>query len=410
MAAPIPTNEKERLSALYKLRVLDSPAEQAFDQLTKLAAQICGCPTSVISLIDRDRQWFKSTFNFDAKETPRDFSFCAYTILQQGILEVPNTQTDDRFKEHPAVTGDPKFRFYAAAPVTIDNEMNIGAICVLDTKEHILTPFQRESLLSLSRLASHLLEGRKASLYNLDLVSAQTKIEMKMTRAAQITVLAEMTAGLAHEINNPLAIIKLSSEGLQQFFPQEKVLASHFGRLNLAVDRIQKITRGLITFARDARHDEPSRAQLKDLIADTLPFCKDQLHEHRIHLSIESYSQDFSLQCRPVEISQIILNLINNAVDAVKVLPERWIKLAVTDTGANLQIVVTDSGLQISPELQEQIFQPFFTTKKVNHGTGLGLSICRAIAERHGGSIVIDPKSRQTSFILTLPKAQPLAA
>ena len=160
--APIPSNESERLAALRRYDILDTPAETDFDDFTRLASQICGTPIATITLIDAARQWFKSNLGMGVSETSRDTSFCGRTILGSEILEVPNALEDERFRDSPLVTGNPNVRFYAGAPLVTPDGLNIGALCVLDRTPHHLTPEQREMLTLLSRQVVHLLEYRLA--------------------------------------------------------------------------------------------------------------------------------------------------------------------------------------------------------------------------------------------------------
>jgi len=160
--APILPNESERLAALRRYGILDIPAEADFDDFTRLASQICGTPIATITLVDAARQWFKSNIGLEANETPRDISFCGHAIAGNEILEVPNTLEDERFRDNPLVIGDPKVRFYAGAPLTTPDGLNIGALCVLDRTPHQLTPEQREMLTLLSHQVVHLLELRLA--------------------------------------------------------------------------------------------------------------------------------------------------------------------------------------------------------------------------------------------------------
>lgn len=145
----IPANETERLQALQLYKILDTGAEKSFDDLTRLAAAICDTPISLVSLIDTNRQWFKSRFGLDETETPRELAFCAYAILSDEILVVEDAQQDPRFCNNALVTGEPRIRFYAGAPLTISENINLGTLCVIDTKPRKLTEKQLESLAAL---------------------------------------------------------------------------------------------------------------------------------------------------------------------------------------------------------------------------------------------------------------------
>jgi GAF domain-containing protein len=117
MRAALPADEDARLEALRELEILDTAPEKEFDDLALIASQICDTPISMISLVDRDRQWFKATVGSDTKETPRDVAFCAHAILQRGLFVIPDATEDPRFADNPAVTADPGIRFYAGAPL-----------------------------------------------------------------------------------------------------------------------------------------------------------------------------------------------------------------------------------------------------------------------------------------------------
>jgi diguanylate cyclase (GGDEF)-like protein/PAS domain S-box-containing protein len=161
MIAPLPGNEAARLAALHDLNVLDTLPEAAYDDITRLASWICGTPIAVVSLVDRDRQWFKSSVGLDAAETPRDVAFCAHAILGGDVLHVPNAAEDARFAANPLVTGGPKIRFYAGAPLTDSRGLNLGTLCVIDRTPRQLSPEQREALAALSRQVVRLLETRR---------------------------------------------------------------------------------------------------------------------------------------------------------------------------------------------------------------------------------------------------------
>lgn len=167
MQAVFPPNEAERLATLYALNILDSAPEAAFDALVLLASQICQTPCAVLTLVDKDRQWFKSKIGFDHHQTHRDISFCAHSILEPNELTyVPDASKDPRFADNPDVTKPDGIRLYAGAPLTLSNGAVLGTLCVVDSKVRELSPEQRHSLALLGLQAVQLLEARqKAELY-----------------------------------------------------------------------------------------------------------------------------------------------------------------------------------------------------------------------------------------------------
>jgi GAF domain-containing protein len=164
MNAPLPSNETQRLRALADYHVLDTAPEQAFDDLTRLAAQICGSDISLVSLVDHDRQWFKSKFGLHVSQTPREQSFCAHAILDPtNVLIVPDATADERFAQNPLVTSDPRIRFYAGTPLLNAEGLALGSLCVIDRKPRQLSDHQLSALRILGRQVSYVLELRRIS-------------------------------------------------------------------------------------------------------------------------------------------------------------------------------------------------------------------------------------------------------
>lgn len=163
MNAPIPDNETERLSALREYHILDTDAEQSYDDIAALATYICQVPIALISLVDGGRQWFKSKMGMEQRETPREVAFCAHAILQREPFIVPDTRKDRRFSDNVLVTDEPHVRFYAGFPLINAEGLALGTLCVKDRKPRHLSPAQKQVMQILARQAMALVESRRVS-------------------------------------------------------------------------------------------------------------------------------------------------------------------------------------------------------------------------------------------------------
>jgi GAF domain-containing protein len=161
MAAPVPTNEIARRSALASYAILDTDPEPSFDDLSLLASFICKTPIALITLVDEQRQWFKSRVGISTEETSRDIAFCSHAILQNDIFVVPDALADARFRDNPLVGGEPHIRFYAGVPLINEDGYALGTLCVIDKNPRQLTPGEKEALQALSRLVLRQLELRR---------------------------------------------------------------------------------------------------------------------------------------------------------------------------------------------------------------------------------------------------------
>ena len=159
--APLPPNEQERLEALRQYHILDTAAEQVFDEITALTAAVCGTPICLLTFVDKNRQWFKSNVGLPAKETSRNVAFCAHAILQHDLFEVPDALADDRFAQNPLVTGEPHIRFYAGMPLVTPDGQPVGTLCVIDQVPRELTGEQMGKIRALAQSAMLLLEMRR---------------------------------------------------------------------------------------------------------------------------------------------------------------------------------------------------------------------------------------------------------
>ncbi|MGZ3694428.1 MAG: sensor histidine kinase [Bdellovibrionota bacterium] len=233
---------------------------------------------------------------------------------------------------------------------------------------------------------------------------------MAMHASAKLSALGEMAGGIAHEINNPLAIIQMWALHLREMQKKgaikPELLTEACEVTERTTYRIAAIIRGLRTFARDARGDPFVQEPLAKTIGETLGICRERFQHRGIRLEVAEPDSKLLIDCRSTEISQVLLNLLNNAVDAVADLPNPWVRIEATEIEDSVEVSVTDSGRGISREIADKLMQPFFTTKEVGRGTGLGLSISKGIIESHHGKLWYDSSSKNTRFVFSLPKSQ----
>lgn len=156
-----PTVESERLAALQSFRVLDTPPEPGFDGLARLAAEVCGTPAALVSLVDDDRQWFKSHYGLDVSETPREVSFCAHALASDDVMVVPDATLDERFRANPLVVEGPELRFYAGVPLVVPGGHRLGTLCVVDWAPRVLSERQIATLRMLAQQVVSLLVVRR---------------------------------------------------------------------------------------------------------------------------------------------------------------------------------------------------------------------------------------------------------
>lgn len=239
------------------------------------------------------------------------------------------------------------------------------------------------------------------------LIEAQ---RLKLFAAAKMSALGEMAGGLAHEINNPVAIIHGNATLLRQQAARGQILPSGLEKtaetIEQTAERISKIIRALRAFARNVEQDPFEIVSVKNIISETAELCRARFHLRNIDFRIDAIDDNLRIEARSVQISQVLLNLLNNAFDATETLPAPWIRVHVIDEAQHVQIQVFDSGPGIPEPLREKIFQPFFTTKEIGKGTGLGLSVSTGIVETHSGTLDLDTSHAHTCFVLRLPKKQ----
>lgn len=378
----IPANEMERLSALYEHNILDSMPESDFDHITWIASELCQAPMSMISIIDRTRQWYKSKIGITGSETPREFSFCGHAILQPNeIFLVPDSRNDERFYDNPYVIGDPHVSFYAGVPLVTEDGYALGTLCVLDNQPKDLTDSQKRSLRALASQAAALLELRRKSRL------LQKREEALMDTNAALERFAFVAA---HDLKSPCNSIKALAALVQEHMQEEltpdvKEVIDHIGH---ASDNMRQMIDGMLEHARAAHDLQRHRESFTfdALLDDLAPLVT---KSDTIQLIIDPCS-DPIVSVKSVWV-QILLNLINNGI-RYNDKPHGWVRVSCNRDDHHYILQVSDNGIGIPPQAQERIFNLFETAndkfqRTAQGGTGIGLHTVKRLVSKLDGDI-----------------------
>ncbi len=232
--------------------------------------------------------------------------------------------------------------------------------------------------------------------------------QASLVQSAKMASLGEMAGGMAHEINNPLAIIIAKSARIQSMSQRgeltEGQLIRDLEQINATCLRISKIISGLKSFSRNAQMDPFEPVSVKQMIVDTLGLCEQRFLNHKIIIET-LIADDLYVMGRAAQLEQVLLNLLSNAFDAIVDTPHAWVRITAEREDNMVRIAVTDSGKGIAPAVARKMMDPFFTTKGVGKGTGLGLSIARGIIGDHKGNLSLDQSTPHTTFVIEIPQA-----
>ena len=379
-SAPVTPDENARITTLYGYDILDTDAEEVFDDITQLASEICETPIALISLIDPKRQWFKSTVGIDAQETSRDFAFCAHAIHEREIFEINDASKDERFFDNPLVTEDPNIKFYAGAQLIAPNGCAIGTLCVISDQTKALTVHQRKALDILSKSVISQMELRKSLL----LAKAESSFK------------TEFLSSMSHEIRTPLnAIVGFS-----------QILLENINAYNIpkeGIDYIKDIDfssqhlLGIVNSVLDLSKIEAGEMGVNKDWFNTQCFITNIVHmmcmkadKKGITLlsNIDKKIPDY-FYLDEGKLSQILINIINNSIKYTG--SNKQIFFNVLYNQSQLTFVIKDEGVGIDLLDQANLFSKF---KQVGHqkqeGTGLGLTISKKLTELMEGQLILD--------------------
>lgn len=402
--------ERARLAALRRYDVLDSPPEDDFDRLTRLAALIYDVPIALISFVDEERQWFKSRLGLDACETPRSASFCQHAIRGETTLIIEDAPAHPLVCQSPLVTGPPHLRFYAGAPLITPDGHKLGTLCILDTVPRPgFAPRACQALEALAAIGVNELELRLAS----------RKYEVEMHRAeAANEAKSRFLATMSHEIRTPMNGVMGMAELLSE--TELTALQRHY------VDVIKSSGETLLHIINDVL--DVSKIEVGKLELESIAFDVRETVESVIALleprakaknlvleGLVGASVPRRLEGDPARIRQILLNLLGNALKFTERGAVRLIVRLATNPAERciLRFEVSDTGIGIAPDVIPRLFDRFIqadsSTSRRYGGTGLGLAITKQLVELMGGTISVrsTPGDGTTfSFTLALQQAR----
>ena len=382
--AKTPDNEDERLKALKEYSILETLPERDFDDITKIASEICQTPISLITLIDSNRQWFKSNRGLNVRSTPRDYSFCAHAInTPDSILTVKDAREDERFANNPLVYGEPHVIFYAGVPLINADGFSLGTICVIDNKPRELTESQLDSLRALSNQVVKLFECKKATK---QLEETQKEIQSRNMELEQFAYV------VSHDIKSPLNSIIALADILKQN-QKEKINETReeiIDHITKSSFRLKSFIDGIIShyIGVNTKILEKRELNIAVVIREIIDGL-DPKNEHEIIYSAEPTL----INTNEIALKQILSNLLSNGIkynnsEKVKIVisvlvKENWYEFSIRD-----------NGVGIDKDQYSKIFETFVTLgakdRFNNSGTGIGLSTVKKLIEKLGGSIQVD--------------------
>lgn len=410
-SAPSPENESDRLQKLLDYEILDTDPEKAFDRITRIVAETINVPISLVSLVDADRQWFKSRYGLNAEQTPREIAFCSHAILGDETFVVEDAHLDDRFADNPLVTGDPSIRFYAGAPLVTPDGYKLGTLCAIDRVPRKISDEHVQLIEDLASLVVDEIELRNA--LGKAISTAEEQSDLREAAEAANVAKSQFLANMSHEIRTPLnAVIGLTELVLSTDLNEQQ--KDHLSNVAQAGKSLLGLINDILDFSKiEAGKLDTENANffIKDIISNLKSVAEPRAKENgnTLLIDIDPAVPD-ELHGDELRIGQILTNLVGNAVKFTK---DGTVTVSVSkedhkDNQTCILFAVKDDGIGMSPDQLDQLFQPFAqadqTVTREFGGTGLGLSISHKLVELMGGKItVVSEEGNGSTFTFHLP-------
>jgi signal transduction histidine kinase len=392
-----PDNEKERIAELKKYNLLDTLSENDFDNITSLIAVICEVPVSLITLLDTDRNFFKSHFGLDFNQSPRNISFCGHAILQdEELFIVEDATKDERFKDNPLIY-DNNAIFYAGVPLINPKGFKLGTLCIFDEKPRQLTEIQIVTLKALAKQVVNLFELRKKN--NL-LTDFQKELQQRNER------LVNFAHVVSHDLKSPLANITSLTRMLREenFETLSKDSELYLNYIEESSFTLKNYINGILKFY---KADELLEAQKQDV---ELKKIFEEIDEILITEDIifEYPQKGVLTNVNKAALTQIFLNLIDNSLK-YNLNEKRLVSVKYIEDPDFHKFSIKDNGMGIDLGVQEEIFNLFKTTgikdRDGKEGTGIGLATVKSLVSKLGGSISLESEPEKGStFTFTVQK------
>ena len=387
----------ERVKQLRNLNILDTPEEEIFNDIVQTASFVCEAPISLITLLDKDRQWFKAKYGTEVSETPIEVAFCRFTIEEDsGQLAVEDLTEDVRFKNNPFVTHEPNLRSYLGISITTPSKVKIGTVCVFDHKKRKFTDKQIASLNALANYTSKLIE---------DKIRIRTIEERNQTLLSLNKNLESFAYMVAHDVKAPLRIINSYSKLILSKQPANlgSDIEEYLCFIHQSTQNLGNLVDNMLEYARQIqiKRDDFELFSLRDLVDETIYALDPDQDELQYDIQVN----DMQVFTSKNVLRQVIQNIVSNSLKYKDKGKEvQRLSISAIEQDKYYQIQFEDNGIGMSEQRLKEVFNLFEKDQRHKLSTGVGFSVIQELLKKIGGEIKVDSQlSVGTQVTLKIP-------